>query len=128
MTMSNARTITLASLFLAASVVAQEPHSYNGTWHAEFENKKGGDMEGTVVIKDQGGTWDIGKKVRNKPCTGLASPITIQRATVDELVFEVNNSKVLMGCKDVLATLKRVDEKTLQGEFAEGRKITLIRQ
>ncbi len=126
--MSNARAVLLICLFLAASAVAQEPNPYNGTWRAEFENKKGGDMEGTVVIKDQGGTWDAGNMGRNNPCRGRPAPLTIQRATADELVIEINRSKVLTGCQDGLATLKRVDEKTLEGEFGEGRKIKLIRE
>lgn len=57
---------------------------------------------------------------------GLPAPIAIQHASPDELVFEVNRSKVLKGCKDNIVTLKRVNETTLQGELDDGRKLTLV--
>ena len=118
--MNAARTTSLTSFLFAASVLAQEPNPYNGTWRAEFESQRGGKMEGTVLIKDQGGTWDMLTSARNNPCVGRAAPIAIQRATADELVFEIKRSQALQGCKDGLATLKRSDDKTLQGEFDEG--------
>ncbi|MBY0420311.1 MAG: hypothetical protein K2W88_19845, partial [Pararheinheimera sp.] len=90
--------------------------------------QKGAKMEGAVVIKDQGGTWDMLTSVRNNPCAGRAAPIAIQRMTADELVFEIKRSQALPGCKDGLATLKRSDDKTLEGEFDAGRKLKLVRQ
>jgi len=65
---------------------------------------------------------------RNNPCAGRVAPITVRSATADDLVFEINRSTALAGCKDGIAKLKRVDDKTLQGEFDGGRKLKLIRQ
>ena len=126
--MTIGRAILIAGLLCAAAVAAQEPNPYNGTWRAEYASQQGAAREGTVVIKDQGGTWDMAGTSRGNPCIGRAVPISIQRATADELVFEISRSKALTGCKDGVATLKRTDEKTLQGEFDEGRKIKLVRQ
>lgn len=126
--MSFVKTLSITTLFLASAATAQETNPYNGTWRAEIEGLKGAALEGTVIIKDQGGTWDMLIRVRNNPCIGRAVPISIQRASADELVFEISRSKALPGCKDGLATLKRVDDKTLQGEFEEGRKLRLVRQ
>ena len=52
----------------------------------------------------------------------------IERASTDELVFKIMRSKSLKGCKDQIATLKRVNETTLQGELDDGRKLTLVRE
>ena len=59
---------------------------------------------------------------------GRAAPIAIQRATAEELVFEIKRSEALQGCKDSLAKLKRSDGNTLEGQFDAGRKIKLVRQ
>jgi hypothetical protein len=123
------RILATMCLTLAASAIAQETNPYNGTWHAEFESAaQGAKLEGTVVIKDQGGTWDMLARKGNNPCVGREVPITMQKASADELVFEINRSKALPGCNDGIAKLKRTDDKTLEGVFDKGRKIKLIRQ
>ena len=52
----------------------------------------------------------------------------IQRTSTDELVFEVRKSEALKGCTDHIATLKRVNDTTLQGELDEGQKLTMVRE
>ena len=123
-----ARTALLAAVLCTNSAIAQEPNPYNGTWRAEFETKKGSDMEGTIVIKDQGGSWDMLGKANNNPCVGRAYPITVQQATAESLVFKINRAETLAGCKDGTVKLRRVDDKTLEGEFEKVRPIKLIRQ
>ena len=75
------------------------------------------------------GTWDFTTYTsnRNDPCAGRASPITVTVATPAELVFEVTRSKVLTGCSDFVAKLRRVDDKTLEGDVS-GYKLKLARQ
>ena len=123
-----ARTFFVTSVCFATGVLAQAPNPYNGTWRAEFETKKGADMQGTIVIKDQGGSWDMLSKSGSNPCLGRAYQIAVQQATTEALVFEISRSKALAGCKDGTATLNRIDDKTLEGEFDHGRRIKLIRQ
>lgn len=107
---------------------AQDANPHNGTWRAAFESNSGAAREGTVVIKDQGGTWDMLMQARNNPCVGRAYPVAVQKATADELVFEIQRSKALAGCKDGSATLRRAADGSLEGEFDEGRKIRLTRE
>lgn len=126
--MTIARIIAFGGLLVVATVLAQQPNQYNGTWRVEFDSKKGVAREGTVVIKDQGGTWDVLHQKKNDPCAGRAAPISIQRVTEDELVFEISTSKALTGCEDRVVKLRRTDEKTLQGAIDDGRKIRLVRQ
>jgi hypothetical protein len=123
------RVVCAAFLAVAGSALAQADHPYNGTWRAELEGAAHGvPLEGTVVIEDEGGTWDILARKGNNPCVGREAPITVQQATADELVFEINRSKALPGCQDGMARLRRTDNNTLEGVFDKGRKVRLVRQ
>jgi hypothetical protein len=52
----------------------------------------------------------------------------INEASADALVFQVLKSKTLRGCNDFTANLKPINEKTLEGESDNGRKLTLIKK
>jgi hypothetical protein len=120
--------LVVGTLLVSPVALAQEPNPYNGTWKASLVTKKGETRKGTVILKNQDGTWDIQWQNVKNPCVGRPSPIVVQRTSTDELVFEINRSKALKGCKDNIATLKRVNETTLQGELDDGRKLTLVRK
>jgi hypothetical protein len=122
--------LVIGSLLLCSVALAQEPnsYSYSGKWDATMVNNKGETRRGTVTLTDKDGIWDINWLSARNPCAGMRSPIVIQRASADELVFEIGRSKVLRGCKDNIVTLKRVSETTLQGELDDGRKLTLVRK
>ena len=107
----------IAALAVATGAAAQSAHPYVGTWHAAYENANGKSRQGTVVITEAGGTWDMDVSSRGNPCQGRAVPITIRKATADELVFSIDRSAALPGCKDGTASLKRIDATTLDGEF-----------
>ncbi|MFZ2652083.1 MAG: hypothetical protein WA210_18450 [Burkholderiaceae bacterium] len=126
--MNASRILSTICLTFTVAAIAQEVNPYNGTWRAEFESAQGAKLEGTVVIKDQGGSWDMLVRKGSNPCVGREAPITVQKATADELVFEINRSKVIPGCNDGLAKLKRTDDKSMEGVFDKGRKVKLIRQ
>ena len=119
------RALALAALALG-SAQAQDTNPYNGTWKAEYTNR-GAAREGKVVITDRTGTWDMAVQRSNNPCTGRAYPIEIIVANASELRFEISRAKALTGCKDGLAVLKPVNDKTLEGEF-DNFKLRLVRQ
>jgi len=120
--------LVIGSLLASSPIAsAQEPNPYQGTWDATLVNKKGETRKGTVTLKDQEGSWDISWKDFQKPCAGIRAPVVVQRASADELVFEINRSKALKGCGDNIVTLRRVDETTLKGELDDGRRLTLVR-
>jgi hypothetical protein len=64
---------------------------------------------------------------RKNPCVGRAYPITVQKASAEELVFTVNRAQTLAGCRDSTYIFKKVDDKTMKGEMPDGREISLIR-
>ena len=109
-------------------VVAQTDNPFNGSWTVSFDGKKTVDLEGAVTINGNGGTWDIVAQSRKNPCIGRPYPITVQKASADELVFTVNRAATLAGCKDSTYTFKKVDEKTLKGELGSGRAASLTRK
>ena len=117
----------IAVVLACAPVLAQEMFPYSGAWHVAMVSKKGEPREGTVTLTDKDGSWDIEHQVFKDPCKGMSAPIVIQRATADELVFQIVRSRSLRGCQDNVATLKRVDDRTLQGELDDGRKLVLTR-
>lgn len=112
----------------AASATAQQANPYDGSWRAAFEGQRGAGREGKVVISGQAGSWDMAVTDRKDPCVGRAAPISVQRSTPEELVFEINRSKALAGCKDTTVRFRRVDDNVLQGGFGGGRAMTLTRE
>ena len=120
--------LVIGALLTSPITLAQEPNAYVGTWDVRMESKKGGALDGKVILQDQEGTWDIYWSNPNDACTGLKAPIVVISTSTDELVFEILKSKAMRGCSDDVATLKRVNDTTLQGELGDGRKLTLIKK
>ena len=125
--MNQIRCILVLVAMAASSVFARATNPYNGTWTVSFDGSKTADLEGTVVVTDEGGTWKVLARQRQNPCVGREAPISVLKSSADELVFEVNRSAVLAGCRDWKMKLKKVDEKTLSGVFTDGRAVTLTR-
>lgn len=111
----------------ATVAFAQSEHTYDGKWKITFDGTRTVDMEGTVVIKGNAGTWDMATRAVNNPCVGRQYPITVQKATADELFFTVNRAATLVGCKDGTYSFRKVDDKTLKGEVGGGRPASLVR-
>lgn len=120
--------VLLATMLAAGSAVAEGDNPFNGSWTITFDSTRIADLTGTVVIKGDTGTWDMLTQSRRNPCFGREYPITIQKASTDELVFTVNRAATLVGCKDSTYTFRKVDDNTLKGEVGEGRAALLTRK
>lgn len=117
------------ALIAASTALAQAPNPYNGTWTLRFDGARTADYEGTLVIQDEGGSWKVTAAApRSNQCIGREAPVSVQLASEDRLVFRVNRSKVLAGCTDWTMKFRKVDDRTLTGEFSSGRPVTLTRQ
>ena len=125
--MNRSGVVFLALVALTGSVIAQTENPHNGKWTVSFDGRKTADLDGTVVISNDGGTWDVVAHSRTNPCVGRAYPISVQKASADELVFTVNRAKTLAGCKDSTYTFRKVDDRTMQGELGSGRAASLTR-
>lgn len=124
-TLATLRHTVLAAFLASAPAFAQSDNPYDGTWTISFDGPKTVNLQGTVVISGSGGTWDIVAQARGNPCIGREYPITIRRATADELTFTVERGATLTGCRDSTYTFKKVDDKTLKGELDGGRAAVL---
>jgi hypothetical protein len=122
------RGLLLASLGLSLGATALAANPYEGTWDLAFDGAKAAEVEGTVVVNGDGGSWHVDALSKKNPCIGRTVPIAVKTATETDFVFEVLRSKELSACKNWTVKLKRVDAKTLKGEFADGREITLERR
>ena len=119
--------LTLLLAFMLSPIFAQTATPYDGTWKMKFQGVQA-TLGGEVVIKEGGGTWDQDPGLAKNDCFKRVAPITVELATAEQLVFKVNRSKALTGCPDWTMKFKRVDDRTLQGEFPDGRAISLTRQ
>ena len=97
-------------------------------WLAKFKGPTGTPVEARVVVKDSEGTWTGNTSSPFNPCFGLEWPFAVTRAAADNLEISVNMEKALSGCGTFDLKLKRTDDKTLEGEFSDGRKVILSRQ
>jgi hypothetical protein len=118
---------TLICISLSAN--GQDANLYSGTWKAEIAVARGAPREGKVTLAEGSGTCDFSTYTsnRNDLCAGRVSPITVTVATPTELAFDVTRSKALTGCSDFVVKLKRVDDKTMEGDLV-GNKLMLVRQ
>jgi len=108
--------------------LSERVNPYSGTWRMKVVKKNGSPRNGTVILNDQDGTWDIDFHSMKHACIGIRSPIVIKKVTADEVVFKIFKSRSLRGCEDYTASLKRVNETTLKGKLSDGRKLTLVRK
>lgn len=112
-----------------AAPLAEVP-AHNGKWNVRIEGDKGTVREGRLVLTDFDGKWfEVARKTpESSACrTRQAIPVTLQKSTESDLEFSVWGTSVTLTCKDLSATVKLVDPKTLEGVTADGQKIRLRR-
>jgi glucose/arabinose dehydrogenase len=120
-------------LHLAASLLLTAPWAlaqgdFDGRWKASF-HALGQDRQADVVIQGQGGTWQTLYLPQGSDiCARLKVPIEVLERTAQSITIVARRAQALAGCTDGQATqLNRVDDKTLQGNLANGATITLTR-
>ena len=126
--MHTARFALFAALALPLAALAQTANPHNGTWKVRFDGDHFANLEGTLVVKDDSGSWKVTTRSRNDPCIGREAPIAVTTATADDLVFEVHRSKVLAGCPDWTMNFRKVDDATLKGSSGDGRAFVATRK
>lgn len=118
--------VFLACLFSVSSV-AQQSSALSGNWKAKYPAPNGALIEASIVVKGDTGTF-YQPVIRGNPCTGRDMPISIDKVTADGFELVRNSSKVMAGCPDVVWQLKRVDDKTFETTFPDGRKALIVRE
>lgn len=121
--------ITLTTCLAAVSGWAQAP--LDGSWRVTFATEGSDGREGSVEIKGTAGTWTTfsrGDRDKKDVCVSRPFPIVLTGDADAALNLRVDAASTVQGCRDRKATLKRVDEKTLEGTFDNGRPLKLVRQ
>jgi len=129
--MRDLKSLAVLCLLAAVCAIAQAEPELNGKWRATFATEGSDGREAEVIIDGAGGTWMTyarGNKDKRDACVGRALPIVIADSGSSTVSLRIEASKALEGCKDRKARLTRVDAKTLEGEFDNGRVIKLVRQ
>ena len=123
-----ARTLFVATLSISLTCAAQDVGSLAGTWAGAFAALNGQPREAKIVIAGETGTWQTYANNRDNPCVGREFPIDVLNVTPTSFDLAVNSSKSLPGCPDGKFQLKRVDDKTYESKFPDGRKLVLSRK
>jgi len=122
-------------LFIAAACMAagacwaQSP--LDGNWRVTFSTEGSEGREAVVELKGGTGTWTTyarGDRDRKDICVGRPFPLSLTGDAAAGLNLQLDAAKAVPGCRDRKATLKLVDDKTLEGSFDNGRPLKLVRQ
>ena len=122
------RTLLFATFSLSLACSAQDLGSLAGTWTATFSTPAGVSRTAKVVVVGDSGTWQTDAKNRENPCIGLEAPIAVSKVSAEGFGLAVNGSNALQGCPDSAFEMKRVNDKTYEGQFSDGRKFVLSKK
>lgn len=126
------RALAVGLSLLACTGHAQTPTSLDGRWTGTTTSAtSGAELLIDVEIKDQVGTWTYtapgANAKRAGPCFGRAFPLEVRPQPGNQYAVSVDGAWHITGCPVFSLTLKRVDETTLEGTFANGRPARLVR-
>ena len=125
------RSIVVALLMSVAHLAfAQDSHSLNGTWRAQFEGTHGANREATLVVTDKGATWkEFGRQNAGKlnRCVAREFPVAVHTRSKNRISLDIEAGDVIEGCSDLHLTVRWVDEKTLEGSTRAGASVKITR-
>ncbi len=111
--------------------VAQDSDTFAGSWRVSWMTGAGQQRDADLTIAGESGNWRemLGRRrQQDNPCVAHTYPVTVQRNASTELAFKVESTKVMAGCPEFAAAVKRVDANTLEGQFKNGQPVKLVRQ
>lgn len=123
------RTLLSIALCLAAGHGWAQP-SLDGSWRVTFATEGAEGREAMVELKGGSGTWTTyarSDKDKKDACVGRPLPLSITGDASTRLDLRLDASTAIAGCRDRKATLRLVDDKTLEGTFDNGRALKLVR-
>jgi hypothetical protein len=125
------RWVFYPSAICSALALAQTTPEFMGHWSARSVSPTSGfELRVELVLAESGSTWTYTPGVgpsRDNPCFKKAFPVRVVAATAPELTLQVDGSMAMAGCPDFVVLLKRVDEKTYDAQFADGRHLEFAR-
>lgn len=128
--MKKERVVLLVGLLLCGTVWAEGGSKFDGTWELNYtltgEAVKGRhERVVELQLKGGSGTWHTQNASQKwSPCEYKDSPVSVSNATETDAQLRVERSKAVGGCEDFSVKLHLVDDKSLEGSFPRGTKIT----
>jgi hypothetical protein len=120
--------VLLAAICLIASTAhSQADSTLNGDWVARFPSLTGNPAQVNLKIVDSTGTWQSMARNPNNPCLGRKYPVSVAVTGPDTVTLTVTGSQALAGCDDFKLELKRLSATALEGQFPDGRKVSVTR-
>mgnify|MGYP006193241767 FL=1 len=122
--------IAFAAVACVAAATAWAQSPLDGSWRVTFATEGSEGREALVELKGGTGTWTTyprGDRDRRDACVGRPFPIAMAGDATTGLSLQLD-AKAIPGCRDRKATLKVVDDKTLEGNFDNGRALRLVKQ
>ncbi len=122
--------IVAAALFLAgcATPVREDATPYEGTWNVNLSVDSRHRDNAVLSVAGRSGTWRRNLRRTEAPCASREKRIEVQDFNERQLTFRVFGSEALQGCPDWSATLKRIDQDTLDGYDENGIHIVAHRR
>lgn len=127
------RMLTVATaMVLVSQVFAQDGAPLSGSWYGEIQLPGGLTAEVQMRVQGPaGGTWTVTPRADRpgmpNPCLRRPLPLAITEAE-GAIKLHIQAAREVKGCNDGRATLKRIDERHLEGNFADGRPLKLARR
>ncbi len=123
--------VIVASLCAAAPLLAQDTAALAGNWQGHTAMVGGLRVEVVMRLEGAKGTWTatplMGLREPN-PCLSRPLPVELTDLAAQGYRIEIQASKAVKGCRDGQATVKLVDGRVLEGQFADGRPLKLERR
>jgi hypothetical protein len=111
---------------VSLSALAQAPASYDGKWTVTWQTARGYQHTAELDLSAGGGSYvNTSPGSREEPCLSKAHPVTIEKATEEELVVAINQSQTMAGCPNNRLTLKKTAAARFEGKFAGGTKVVV---
>ncbi len=125
--------VSILYLFLTSITYAQPitENSLSGQWTGTTTAPStGNELQIRVNLLENKSTWTYFTPITGprNPCFDREFPITIKGLAENKFSFNVDGTSTLNGCPKFTLIVERVDEKTLNGTFIDGRKAILKRK
>jgi hypothetical protein len=125
--------LALVMTWAAAVSLAQSTPPLSGTWAGTTTSPSTGNtMQIEVVFQDTAaGTWRYRAPATAKragACFDRDFPLELRPVTDTTYTVSVDAARLVTGCPTFRLTLERVNDTTLEGQFADGRPARLVRQ
>jgi hypothetical protein len=119
--------ISASLVFCQGIAMAQGAGDFTGTWKGNLTAKNGRAYAVVMAISGDTGTFHRTTGGKEDVCARKDFPVQLSVQSNSEANFQINGSKVILGCPDGVGTLKLVSPKAMEATFSTGGVMALTR-